>query len=103
MAINPRITLTKTEGEWKEIEVKLKEMNKKNVCRYVRFEVKQIVKKYIEDSKNITQAAGEKKEKQIPISSHTYMILMELSHQMQRPVNSIVDDFLIVPLLNPKP
>jgi hypothetical protein len=103
LPINPRITLSKTAGEWQQINLRLKEMNRLSVKLYIHGEVSKLAERFVECPDSVTFGAGEKTEEQICIPRHTYEILRELSKKMKRPINALVDDFFIAPLLAPKP
>jgi hypothetical protein len=100
---NPRITINKTSGEWDCIKSKIKELNQKNTIHsYMNNEVNKLTKRFLADPNEITFIGGEKIEIQFPLQAYTCIILKELSEKMQKPVNSIIDDFIITPLLAPK-
>jgi hypothetical protein len=103
MPINPRITIYKTVGEWEIINSRIKEIGKKTIQGYMTSKVHEVTTGFIKNPKNVTSANGKKKAKQFPVEYSTYLILKELSEIMQRPVDSIIDDLVIVPLLSPKP
>jgi hypothetical protein len=104
MPINPRITIHRTPGEWEEIDLQIKARGKKTVSGYLGSEVSKLTKAFIKNPSSITSGSGgEKKANQFRIEYQTYLILKEVAIKMNRSVDSIVDDLVIVPLLAPKP
>lgn len=99
---NPRITINKTTAEWDYIDCKLKELNRKGVDTYINGEVEKLIKTFMADPNSIIFSYGDKKEIQFRIEPHTCIILKQISEKMNKPVNAIIDDFVITPLLAPK-
>jgi hypothetical protein len=98
-----RVKLYRTRAEWDVIQ---KKMTKRNLSSFMRSEIKKIAEKYSDCPLCVTEAKGEeiegcKIEKQCEIDAETYAIFEEIADKMQKPVASVIDDFIIVPLLTP--
>jgi hypothetical protein len=100
---NPRITINKTTAEWDYISSKLKELKRKKIETYLNGEVEKLIKAFMENPNSVIFSSGKKKEIQFRIEPHTCVILKQISQKMNKPVNAIVDDFIITPLLSIKP
>lgn len=104
MSKNPtykRVTITRTSGEWEEIEKRIKKMKRGDINVYLRGELHKLKNQFTECPGCITPASGKPKAKQHCVPIDVYEQLEELSKIMKRPIASIVDDFFIVPLLSP--
>jgi hypothetical protein len=99
---NPRITINKTTAEWDCIDSKLKELKRKKIDTYLKGEVEKLIKAFMANPNDIIFSSGDKKEIQFRIEPHTCVILKQISEKMNKPVNAIIDDFVITPLLAPK-
>ena len=97
-----RIPLTRTIGEWKEIEKKLKDMGKSDVRSYLWGELSKLQKQFEECPPCVSRASGEKKTIQYCCPKEMYPLLVAISRITQRPIASIMDDLFIVPLLQPE-
>lgn len=105
MSRNPtykRVTITRTLGEWEEIDKRIKDMKRGDVNVYLRGELHKLKNKFTECPGCITPASGEPTPRQHCVPIDVYERLEELSQLMRRPIGSIVDDFFIVPLLLPE-
>jgi hypothetical protein len=97
-----RIPLTRTVGEWEEIERKLKDLGKSDIRSYLWGEISKLQKQFEECPPCVSSASGEKKTIQFCCPKAMYPLLVTMSRIMHRPIASIVDDFFIVPLLLPE-
>jgi hypothetical protein len=93
-----KVKLSRTRAEWKVIQGKMK---KKNLNSFIRSEVKKIAEKHNECPCCVTPAEGERVEKRFDIDRETYAVFEEIAKKMHKPVASVIDDFIIVPLLIP--
>lgn len=97
-----RIKIFRTEGEFKFLESKVKELGKTDWHFYLRCELHKLQKKFNECPSCITPAeGGEKIEKVHYVSDDTYAMLQELATLMDKTPSVIVDEFIIMPLLRP--
>jgi hypothetical protein len=96
-----RVKLYRTPGEWRIIEAKMKEAGKSDFGSFMRSEINKITSKYAECPLCVTVAEGDKTEKACPLTDLSYDVLKEISTRMQKPIASIIDDFIIAPLLMP--
>lgn len=97
-----RVTITRTEGEWQEIEKRIKELGKSDVNGYLRGEIHKLQKLFQQCPLCVTPAYGKPITKQHCVSKEIYGHLSELAKLMNRPVNSVIEDLFIVPLLLPE-
>jgi hypothetical protein len=96
-----RIKLLRTVAEWQIIDRKIKESGKTNFNAFLRSEINRIKIMYSECKNCVTPAEGPRKQKVHSIDEQTYEMFEEISKRMQRPVASVIDDFIISPLLKP--
>lgn len=95
-----KVKLYRTRAEWEVVKNK---MTKKSLTSFIRCEIKKIAEKHNECPNCVTPAEGEKIEKKFEIDAETYAIFEEIAKKMRKPVASVIDDFIIVPLLIPEP
>jgi len=98
----PRITISKTPSEWENINHHLKKLTKNDIHGYVNNEVEKVVKTFISNPENVRESGGEKKKIEFVIKPSTYIVLKEISKKMERPINSFIDEIIILPLLRTK-
>lgn len=93
-----RIFIKRTKPEWDAIEKRLKELGKADLSIYLRNSIGKL-KEDLEKKKMFTE---EKKlvKKQPKLSESQWNDLKELSIKMKKPISSIVNDYLIMPLLH---
>lgn len=96
-----RIKLYRTAAEWEIIRDRIKETGKSELNAYIRSEINKIMIKYNECPLCVTPAKGNKKQKVYCINPEAYEMFQEISKKMGKPVASIIDDFIIAPLLIP--
>lgn len=97
-----RVTITRTPGEWEEVDRRVRELGKKDINSYLRSELHRLNRQFKECPSCITPAFGDPQPKQHCVPDDVYEQLILLSRIMKRPIASIVDDFFIVPLLLPE-
>lgn len=98
-----RIFITKTEGEWDAMAIILSELQKKaGLASYVRHESSRLITDYKKCPYCITQAEGEKVQKEFCIPDNEYEVLKLIAEKMKISVSSVIDDLVISPLLLPK-
>lgn len=102
LPIKPRITLSKTPKEWENIASRLKEISNKDIHGYVNREIQKITNRYISNPSDVPISSGEKNI-QFTVHPHTYMVLKEISNKMDMPLHSIIEEFVILPLMLSKP
>lgn len=102
LPIKPRITIYKTPTEWENIECRLKQVSKNDIHGYVNNEIQKITSRFISNPENTPNSLGEKNI-QFVIHPSTYMVLKEISKKIDRPIHSIIEEFVLLPLLLPKP
>lgn len=98
---NKRVVISRTEGEWEEIDRRLKDLGKSNLNSYLRCEISKLQKRFEECPSCITPAHGKQIIKQHRVSDAVYDDLCQLSKIMNQPISSMIEDFFIVPLLLP--
>jgi hypothetical protein len=96
-----RVKLYRTPTEWRIIESKIKESGKSDFNSFMRSEINKLTSKYSECPLCVTVAEGDKTERACPLTDPSYDILKEIAIKMQKPIASIIDDFIIAPLLMP--
>lgn len=96
-----QISIFRTSGEWDIILSKIAEMGKKDFNSFVRAEIRRLIAAYDKCPKCVSNAGGEKilKRPDIPVEHHKK--LQALARKMGTPVSSVVDMFVIAPLLKP--
>lgn len=97
------LSILKTEGEWDIITKKLAEAGRKDLSVYIRSEVRKLNISYCENPQKFFRAPGEKVYKRPHIPIDAYNKLKIIADNMKKPVSTIVDIFIIQPLLNSKP
>lgn len=97
-----RVAITRTEGEWEEIKKRIKELGKSDLNGYLRGEISKLQRAFNECPICMTPASGKPITKQHCVSKDIYADLVILAKKMNRPVNSVIEDFFIVPLLLPE-
>lgn len=95
------IYLSRTQGEWDAIDAAIKKMGRKNLNKFIRSEVSKLGNAYVECPNCITKASGEKKEKRPKIPMESYERLEKIAERMDIHVSTVVDLFIISPLLKP--
>lgn len=97
---NPRISITRTVGEWERIEERLEEMQKGNVSSYINNKVNKLANQFKECPDCVTPAEGDKIIKQFCVTNkNTQLILQKISKKIKRPIASLIDELYISPLL----
>jgi hypothetical protein len=96
-----RVKLYRTAAEWELIEKKISESGKANFSAFVRSEINRIKLKYSECKLCVTPADGPRTQKEHLLDEETYKMFEEISDRMGKPVASVIDDFIIAPLLRP--
>src|SRR5450432_3836122 len=98
---NKRIKIHRTKGEFKAIDKRVKELGKEDLNSYLRSEIYKLEKEINRCPECITQGTGDEKkpERVHYVSEETYAALLKISRRMKKPVASIIDDFIITPLL----
>lgn len=96
-----RIFLTRTEGEWASIKKKVKTYGKSSFTAHLRCEIHKLKLQFEECSECITPAEGEMIKKEYSIPEDIAPMLTFLSVKMKKPISTIVDEFVIMPLLSP--
>jgi len=99
MISRKRVQLSRTEAEWEAIDAKAEELKKKNFNSLMRSELQKIKSKFDECPICITPARGSKKTRNCFMDDETYATLEQIAKRMQRPVASVVDEFIISRLL----
>lgn len=99
--IQPRVRIMRTEGEMIAIDKKIKELGKKDLHSYLYGEIAKLEKKFLENPKLITAATGKTKFFYHCVSPTTYNALKRIAALKDRSINSVVEDFIITPLLHP--
>lgn len=97
-----RVTISRTQGEWAEIEKRIKELGKSDINGYLRGEIHKLYKQFKECPVCITPASGDTVTKQHCVPNDIYASLVELANTMNKPVNSVIEDLFIAPLLLPE-
>lgn len=101
---NKRIKIRKTEGEFSAIDRRVRELGKPDLNAYLRSEIYKLEKEIDRCPECITEGTGDEKKKERAhyISIETYAQLLKLKRRMRKPISSIIDDFIILPLLTGK-
>ncbi len=97
-----RIKIYRTEGEFEEMNLKIKSSGKTDLNYYLRSEIYKLERNFEKSPTTLTAASGEKVYKVHYIEEKSYQILLKLSIIMKKPISSIVDELIISPLLTPK-
>lgn len=93
-----RIFISKTEAEWEIIDIRLKEMNKSDLSNYLRSGILKL-KEELEKRSNCPRKSIIERQPSIP--TDMYDDLYRISIAINKPIASIVNDYLITPLLHP--
>lgn len=93
-----RICITRTEGEWETILSTMKN----GLSQYIRMECSTLIRDFEDCPNCVTPADGKKIVRQIKIPDEVYRELEKIALKAQKPVSSIIDEFIISPLLLPK-
>lgn len=96
------LSVSKTPGEWSLIEKKVAESGKKNLSCYIRGEAIKIKNAFKNDPSSITTAFGERIEKRPSLHTPIYEEMNAIAKIMKVPVSTLVDRFIIDPILVPK-
>jgi hypothetical protein len=96
-----RVKLFRTATEWEIVERKIKESGKTNFSAFLRSEINRIKIMYDECNECVTPADGPKKQKVHSLDEQTYKMFEDISERMHKPIASVIDDFIISPLLKP--
>jgi hypothetical protein len=96
-----RVKLSRTVEEWELIEQRISESGKANFNAFMRSEINRIKIKYAECRLCVSPAEGKRKQKEHFLDEETYQMFQEIASRMQKPVASVIDDFIISPLLRP--
>lgn len=98
-----RIKIYRTETEFEALDKRVKELGKPDLNSYLRSEIYKLEKEIKRCPNCITEAkGGEKKERVHYIPDDTYATLLIISRRMNKHVATIIDDFIIAPLLQGK-
>ncbi len=97
-----QLSVKKTEGEWTKIDVIVSASGKKDLNAYIRCEALKIKKAFGECPEQVTPAKGVRIEKRPYIPLTIYAALEPLALRMGVPVSSVIDRFIIDPMLLPK-
>ncbi len=101
---NKRIKIHRTEGEFIALDRIVKELGKPDLNTYLRSEIYKLEKEIKRCPECVTEAKGGVKQDRVHyISDDTYAVLLSISRRMQKPIASIIDDFIINPLLQGRP
>lgn len=95
-----KIRLKRTQGEWELLEKKLKEKNT-DFHSYLRNESSRLRNLFKECQPCVTQASGIKTYKRHNIPTDIYNDFVEIAVRMQKDVATVIDEFLISPMLRP--
>jgi hypothetical protein len=93
------VSLSRTKGEWDYILSKVSERGKKNLSAYILSEINKLKNDFNDCPCCVTPASGIKIEKRPYISVNALAELEPLSIKMNKPISSIIDEFIIAPLL----
>lgn len=93
-----RIFISKTKSEWEIIDSRLKEMNKSDLSNYLRSGILKL-KGELEKRSNCNKTTRIERQPSIP--TEMYDDLRKISIAINKPVASIINDYLITPLLHP--
>lgn len=96
----PRITISKTPAEWRELIARIKMGGKTDINAYIYSSANKLAIMANENREIICILKGEKKKKQFIIPDDTYQVLEKMASDMNRPLAAIIDDFFLVPLMS---
>lgn len=94
-----RISILRTEGEWKHVMALLYEQKQTDIHGYLHREISRMTNIFKDCEVCITPADGHMKSFRHNIPTHIYEKLLPIAQKMGKPVATIVDDLLITPLL----
>lgn len=94
-----KLSLTRTKGEWREVEKKMNKSNKKDFSCFLRSEINTFLKTYYECPNCVIKAKGQSIEKRPYIFPHQLKELEPIANRMKIPVSTLVDRLIITPLL----
>lgn len=97
-----RIAISRTPGEFNYIDNVIIETTGQDFNKYLRSKIRKLAKQFCECETCITPAKGDRVTRAVCIDADLYEALLVISGKMQKPVNSIIDDFFIAPLLLPE-
>lgn len=97
-----QVYLQHTEGEWREIENKLKQLGKSGGFHsHLHSEIYKMFALYKECEECVSPAEGEVIKKRHEIPDAVYPMLAQLSKKMRKPISTIIDELMVMPLLLP--
>lgn len=97
---NERVTIVKTNREWKIIEKRISELGSKDYNRYLHKKIASLIEDYKKCPECINNfLLGKKSIRQKTLSFDFYKILSEISENTGVPISTIVDKVIITPLL----
>lgn len=96
------LSISKTTGEWCLIEKKISESGKINLSQYIHKEAIKIKNAFKDNPTTITCASGKRVEKRPCIFIGVYEELEGIATIMDISVSTLIDRFVIDPLLTPK-
>lgn len=96
------LSVSKTPGEWSLIEKHVAESGKKNLNHYIHVEAIKIKIAFKNNPISITNACGNRIEKRPALRTNVYDELSVIARIMQVPVSTLIDRFIIDPILIPK-
>lgn len=99
MPLKKQITITRTQGEWERMEKLSIQLGKPTLTALFHSELYKLEKKIDECPHCVCAASGNKLERKIYIHEDTYNRLAKIAALMQRPIGTVVDEFIITPLL----
>lgn len=94
-----RVRVTKTASEMDLIKQSLQAMGKPDFDKYLRLEANNLLKKFEENPDLIPDNYNDTTiRKEIRLHESTYEELLKISEKIKKPVSTIIDEFLIIPL-----
>lgn len=96
-----RVSIQRTEGEWARVLSVLQSKNQ-DVHGYLRRESSRLVNNYKECGTCVTPAAGDVKRIRHKIPHDIYLVLAEIAEKQGKDVGTVLDEYLITPLLRDK-
>lgn len=96
------LSVSKTPGEWALIKKRVTESGKKDLNHYIHTEAIKIKLAFRNNPSSITSAYGERIEKRPSLRTTIYEELEIIARIMQVPVSTLIDRFIIDPILTPK-
>lgn len=89
----------RTVGEWEKIDEVVRESGKGDIGQYIRWKLAKMQKAYDECKECITPACGDRIRKEVPIYPSNHEMLSELSVKMKKPIDTVVNELIINPML----